>query len=103
MICDISTQHFTEYHGAGTPTSVCLSDDIFVTGKIEAEHHRNLKEVLIRTSKCENEGSFMVSSVEYIGCKIQPRDSNPQMKGFEPLRRPQLPKVCHSSMSFLGL
>ena len=86
----------------GIPQVCCYIDDIFITGKDDAQQLEHLQQVLkhlerfrlrLKQSKCE----FMRESVEYIGYNINARVFTHYNPRYKPLRMPHLLRILSSS------
>ena len=93
----------------GAPGAMCYIDDILVTGASEAEHLKNLEEVLrclrahgicMKRNKC----LFMQKSVEYLGHKLD-TDSGIRAtpEKIAAVVNAPLPKNTQQLRSFIGL
>lgn len=71
-----------------TPFAVYL-DDILVSGADEADHLRNLDEVLCKLEETEKKCAFTQKEVEYLGHKVDAQGLHPvedKVKAFMKLR-----------------
>ena len=87
---------------------MCLLDDILITGVSEAEHLRNLEEVLkrlqqqglrVKANKC----AFEQDSVEHLGHVIDKRGLHTSDKKVKAIQKAPAPKNPKQLKSFLGL
>uniref|UniRef100_A0A3B3B4L9 Gypsy retrotransposon integrase-like protein 1 n=1 Tax=Oryzias melastigma TaxID=30732 RepID=A0A3B3B4L9_ORYME len=92
----------------GIPLVVVYLDDILVSGKDEADHLKNLTEVLsrleeaglrLKRSKCE----FMQEEVEYLGHKIDAQGLHPVQKKVEAILNAPAPTNVTELKAYLGL
>ena len=92
----------------GIPHCICYLDDILVTGRSDAEHLRNLEEVLHRLQrdgirlkriKC----SFCQDSVEYLGHRVHAKGVHTSPKKVEAIVNAPQPKNLSELRSFLGI
>ena len=92
----------------GVPNVLCYLDDILITGLSEAEHLRNLEEVLkrlqqhgirVKANKC----AFEQDSVEYLGHVIDKRGLHTSDKKVKAIQKAPAPKNPKQLKSFLGL
>ena len=92
----------------GIPGVVVYIDDIFVTGKTEADHLAALKEVLawlrkaglrLKKNKCE----FMQLSVKYLGYRIDAEGVHPVEEKVKAIREAPIPKNVTELKSYLDL
>ena len=83
-------------------------DDIFVTGKTEQDHLRNLEKVLqclnqaglrLKWAKC----AFMLSSVEYLGHRISAEGIQPTQEKVRAIAEAPAPNNISQLRSFLGV
>ena len=86
----------------------CYLDDILITGCDDAQHLANLKNVLQRLQKYEvklkkNKCSFMSTSVEYLGYKIDATGLHTTQKKIEAIQQALNPENIQQLRSFLGL
>ena len=86
----------------------CYLDDILITGCDDAEHLANLKNVLQRLQKYgvklkKNKCSFMSTSVEYLGYKIDATGLHTTQKKIEAIQQAPNPENIQQLRSFLGL
>ena len=86
----------------------CYFDDILVTGKDDTKHLTNLQSVFerlqeygvqLKKSKC----SFMSTSVEYLGYKIDAKGLHTIPQKVEAIQQTPYPKNVQQLRSFLGL
>ena len=86
----------------------CYLDDILITGRDDTEHLTNLKKVLerleeygvqLKKSKC----SFMCTSVEYLGYKIDAKGLHTTPQKVEAIQQAPHPENIQQLRSFLGL
>ena len=95
-------------HLAGISWSVCLSDDILVTGKTTEEHLANLKAVLSQLETAglrlkRNKCAFLLPSVEYLGHRISARGIQPTVDKVKPIQEAPKPQDVSQLRSFIGL
>ena len=92
----------------GIPGTICYLDDILVTGTTEADHLRNLEEVLkrlqanglrVKPQKCR----FMEPSVEYLGHRIDAKGVHTTSQKVEAILQAPAPQNPQQLRSFLGL
>ena len=86
----------------------CYLDDILIIGRDDTEHLANLKKVLerleeygvqLKKSKC----SFMCTSVEYLGYKIDAKGLHTTPQKVEAIQQAPHPENIQQLRSFLGL
>ena len=83
-------------------------DDILVTGKTQAEHLRNLNEVLTRLEKAgmrlkKNKYIFLMSAVEYLGHKITKDGLQPSDFKVEAVAKAPFLRNVTGLKAFVGL
>ena len=92
----------------GIPGVVCYLDDRLITGKSEADHLRNLEDVLhrlrkhgvrLRLDKC----SFFQHSVDYLGHCINGAGIHTSNDKVEAILKARPPKNVQELRSFIGL
>ena len=92
----------------GIPHVVCYLDDILITGESEAQHLKNLEEVLCRLqenglrlhkSKCH----FFQRSVEYLGHHIDAEGIHTSDRKIKAILQARAPQNMSELRSFLGL
>jgi len=92
----------------GMPHVICFLDDILITGATEAEHDKNLEEVLrrlqdngvrLKREKC----SFYQRSVEYLGHCISADGVHTTKEKTQAMLDAPEPKNVQELQSFLGL
>ena len=89
-------------------TVVYLDDDILITGKDDATHLKNLKEVLSRLEKAglklrKDKCSFMVPSVTYLGHKIDSEGVHPTQDKVKAIQEAPAPENVNELKAYLGL
>ena len=92
----------------GAPGAMCYIDDILVTGASEAEHLKNLEEVLRRLRAHgirmkRNKCLFMQKSVEYLGHRLDAEGIRATPEKIAAVVNAPLPKNTQQLRSFLGL
>ena len=93
---------------AGIPGVACRVDDILVTGKNDAEHMSNLREVVCRLERagfrCRLDKTvFMQPEVIYIGHRITKQGCSPVKSKVETIVKAPYPKSREELISFLGM
>ena len=92
----------------GLDEVICYLDDILVSGRTEAEHLDNLKNVFrrlrehgirVKNNKC----SFMKSSVQYLGHRIDAQGLHATDDKIRTIKEVPVPKNIQELRSFLGL
>jgi len=92
----------------GIPKVIVYLDDIFISGADKAEHLQLLEQVLARLdkaglklkkAKCE----FLVSSVTYLGHKIDTEGLHPIEEKVNVVKDAPVPKNVHELKAFLWL
>ena len=83
-------------------------DDILVTGKTQAEHLKNLNEVLTRLEKAgmrlkKHKYIFLMSAVEYLGHKITKDGLQPSDFKVEAVAKAPFPRNVTGLKAFVGL
>ena len=83
-------------------------DDILVTGRTQAEHLRNLDEVLTRLNEAgmrlkKDKCVFMMSAVEYLGHRITKDGLQPTESKVEAITKAPTPRSVTELKAFLGL
>ena len=86
----------------------CYLDDILVTGKDDTEHLNNLQRVFERLQAYDvqlkrNKCSFMSTSVEYLGYKIDAKGLHTTSQKVEAIQQAPHPKNVQQLRSFLRL
>ena len=92
----------------GIPHCICYLDDILVTGCTDAEHLRNLEEVLRRLQRAgirlkRIKCSFCQDSVEYLGHRVDAKGVHTSPKKVEAIVNAPQPKNLSELRSFLGI
>lgn len=92
---------------AGVTGAVAYLDDIVITGRDEAEHHKNLLQVLERIkeygftlniTKCK----FSLPQIKYLGCIIDKNGRRPDPAKIEAIQQMPPPTDVSTLRSFLG-
>ncbi|XP_024921034.1 uncharacterized protein K02A2.6-like [Cynoglossus semilaevis] len=92
----------------GIPHVTCYLDDLLITGVTEAEHLRNLEQVLQRLSEAglrlkREKCVFMVPSVTYLGHRITAEGICPVEDKVRAVKEAPSPKNVTELRSFLGM
>ena len=87
---------------------VVFIDDILVTGRNEAEHLKNLNEVLSRLERAgmrlkKRKCAFLLDSVEYLGHVVSAKGLEPSKKKIQAIIDAPVPQDVSQLKSFLGL
>ncbi|XP_014676701.1 PREDICTED: uncharacterized protein K02A2.6-like [Priapulus caudatus] len=89
------------------PGVAAYLDDLIITGRTEAEHWKNLENLLnrlqefgfrIRLEKCE----FFKKSVEYLGHEIGSNGMTPSKSSIKAVEQLPRPKTCQEIQAFMG-
>ena len=91
----------------GMPQVICYLDDILITGRTEAEHAKNLEEVLCRLQehgvRLKREMLFFQTSVEYLGHNIDAKGVHTTKSKVKAIQDAPIPTNVQELCSFLGL
>ena len=90
------------------PGVTCRVDDILVTGKDDAEHFRNLRQVVDRLEKagfrCRTDKSqFLMEEVVYLGHRVSKHGISPVKDKVETIVKAPYPETREELISFLGM
>ncbi|XP_018397158.1 PREDICTED: uncharacterized protein K02A2.6-like [Cyphomyrmex costatus] len=100
-------QRFIDELLQGIPNMGKLLDDIIVSGKTEAQHIKNLKEVLRRLQKAglrtqKKKVQLLQESVNYLGHRLDREGVHPLEEKIKPIKEMPSPQSKKQLKSFLG-